>query len=71
MAQNAPADVRKRILFFSCLLGFMIGIATYLAVKAVRQPNYALLAILPLLLITGIPLVKTLIELRRHREPVR
>lgn len=53
-------DVRKRILFISCALGIAAGITAYLAYKATLTENFALLAVVPAVLVTCIPMVNAL-----------
>ena len=70
MNERQEADPRKQILFISAMLGFMVGVGAYLAYKTVRSGNVALLAVLPVLFITAIPMLRTLARLKRGEESV-
>ena len=63
-----PVDSRKQILFIASVLGIMVGVSVYLVYKAVLNQNFALLAILPALLLTSIPMLNALRRLRGRQR---
>lgn len=65
MSSDAPEKVRRKILFLSGLLGFMVGVGAFLVFAVVQKGNYTLLVVLLPMLITSIPLAKALVQLRR------
>lgn len=68
MPQQFSSDIRKRILFIIVLLGIIAGVGMYLVLKAVRQDNYVLLAILPALAMSAIPMLTSLSRLKRQQQ---
>ena len=65
------ADLRKRMLFLSGVLGVMAGVGAYLLYKAVQRDNFALVAVLLPMLIAAIPLVKSLRRLNEIRRTTK
>jgi hypothetical protein len=52
------------MLFLAGTLGLMAGVTAYLIYKAVITQNFALLAIVPAVLLTSIPMVNAVRRLR-------
>lgn len=65
MSVESAADVGKRITFISFALGLMLGVALYLSYMAFQSENYILLVTMLPLLIVSIPMIRTLVRLRK------
>lgn len=65
MAEVEQFDVRKRMLFLWGVLGVAFGACAFLAFKAISTENYTLLAIVPAVVLTQVPMVIALVRLRR------
>jgi hypothetical protein len=70
MSSQSPAELRKRLLFITFLLGLMAGVGVYLVFKVMQQQNYVLLVALLPMAIAAIPLAKKFRELRKLRDDV-
>lgn len=68
MRDKAAVEPRKRILFIWAVLGIMVGVSAYLLYKALQSENYALLAVLPALALTAIPMVRSLVSLKSELD---
>lgn len=67
MAERSRTHPRRQMLFIAAVLGVMAGSGAVLAFKAIAVRNYALLAILPALVVTAIPLLLAFVRLRREQ----
>jgi hypothetical protein len=72
MAGATPAEIRKRMILISVLLGLMAASALILIVKAIVKRDFSLIAVVLPMFVIAIPMMGALVRLRRRiSEPVK